>query len=32
MIDRGQIRMALILVTAASFTYFILWWIMRGRL
>jgi hypothetical protein len=32
MIDRGQIRMALILVAAASFTYFILWWIMRGHL
>jgi|SRR5579863_2675625 hypothetical protein len=32
MIDRGQVRMALILVTAASFTYFILWWIMRGHL
>ena len=32
MIDRGQLRMALIVVTAASFTYFILWWIMRGHL
>jgi hypothetical protein len=32
MIDRGQIRMALILLTAASCTYFILWWIMRGHL
>ncbi len=32
MIDRGQVRMGLIIVTAASFTYFILWWIMRGHL
>ena len=32
MMDRGQIRMALIIVSAASFTYFILWWIMRGHL
>jgi hypothetical protein len=32
MMDRGQVRMALILVTAASFTYFILWWIMRSHL
>jgi len=32
MIDRGQIRMALIVLSAASFTYFILWWIMRGHL
>jgi hypothetical protein len=32
MIDRGQVRMALIVVGAASFTYFILWWIMRGHL
>jgi hypothetical protein len=32
MIDRGQVRMALIVAAAASFTYFILWWIMRGHL
>ena len=32
MMDRGHIRMALIIVTAVSFTYFILWWIMRGHL
>jgi len=32
MIDRGQVRMGLILATAASFTYFLLWWIMRGHL
>jgi hypothetical protein len=32
MIDRGQIRMALISASAASFTYFVLWWIMRGHL
>lgn len=29
--DRGQVRMALILASAASFTYFILWWMMRGH-
>jgi hypothetical protein len=32
MVDRGQVRMALIVVTAASCTYFILWSIMRGHL
>jgi hypothetical protein len=32
MIDRGVIRMALIVLIAVSFTYFILWWIMRGHL
>ena len=32
MMDRGQVRMALILAGAASFTYFVLWWIMRGHL
>jgi hypothetical protein len=32
MMDRGQVRMGLIVVGAASFTYFILWWIMRGHL
>jgi len=32
MIDRGRVRMALIVLTAVSFTYFILWWIMRGHL
>jgi phage shock protein PspC (stress-responsive transcriptional regulator) len=32
MIDRGVIRMALIVLIGVSFTYFILWWIMRGHL
>ena len=32
MMDRGRVRMGLLLVTAASFTYFILWWIVRGHL
>jgi hypothetical protein len=32
MIDRGLVRMALIVLAAVSFTYFILWWIMRGHL
>jgi hypothetical protein len=32
MIDRGLVRMALIVMAAVSFTYFILWWIMRGHL
>jgi hypothetical protein len=31
MIDRGFVRMALILMSAASFIYFILWWIIRGH-
>ena len=31
MIDRGVIRMALIVVAAASFTFFVLWWMMLGR-
>jgi hypothetical protein len=30
--DRGIVRMALIVLAAISFTYFILWWIMRGHL
>jgi hypothetical protein len=32
MTDRGVVRMALIVFSAVSFTYFILWWIMRGHL
>jgi hypothetical protein len=32
MIDRGVVRMAAIVLAAVSFTYFILWWIMRGHL
>jgi hypothetical protein len=32
MIDRGWVRMALIVLAAISFTYFILWWIKRGHL
>ncbi len=32
MIDRGRVRMALIVLAAVSFTYFVLWWIMRGHL
>jgi hypothetical protein len=32
MIDRGVVRMALIVLSAVSFTYFILWWIMRAHL
>lgn len=31
MIDRGLVRMALIVLSAASFTYFILWWMMHAR-
>jgi hypothetical protein len=31
MIDRGLVRMVLIVVTAASFTAFILWWMMGAR-
>jgi hypothetical protein len=31
MIDRGFVRMGLILFTAASFTLFILWWMMGLR-
>jgi len=31
MIDRGLIRMGLIVLTAASFTWFILWWMMGAR-
>jgi hypothetical protein len=31
MIDRGLVRMVLIVVTAASFTSFILWWMMGAR-
>lgn len=31
MIERGLVRMALIVLTAASFTWFILWWMMGGR-
>jgi len=31
MVDRGRVRMALIVLTAVSFTYFVLWWIMRGH-
>ncbi|MGA9670036.1 MAG: hypothetical protein WBQ94_12560 [Terracidiphilus sp.] len=31
MIDRGLIRMAVIVLTAASFTFFILWWMMGAR-
>jgi hypothetical protein len=32
MLDRGRVRMAVIVLGAVSFTYFILWWIMRGHL
>ena len=32
MIDRGLVRMGLILFTAAFFTLFILWWMMGLRL
>jgi hypothetical protein len=32
MLDRGLIRMALILLTACSFTSLILWWIIGARL
>ena len=31
MIDRGVVRMGLILLTAASFTLFVLWWMMGLR-
>jgi len=31
MIDRGLVRMALIVLAAASFTSFILWSMFRGR-
>jgi hypothetical protein len=31
MIDRGLVRMALIILGACSFTYLILWWIMGAR-
>ena len=31
MIDRGLVRMGLIVLTAASFTLFILWWMMGLR-
>ncbi|MGA2651258.1 MAG: hypothetical protein ABSF28_12075 [Terracidiphilus sp.] len=31
MIDRGLVRMGLILLAAASFTLFILWWMMGAR-
>jgi hypothetical protein len=31
MIDRGIVRMGLILFTAASFTLFVLWWMMGLR-
>ena len=32
MIDRGLVRMALILASSASLIYLTLWWIMRGHL
>jgi len=31
MMDRGLIRMALIVFAAASFTFFILWWMSSAR-
>ena len=31
MIDRGLVRMALIILSAASFTWFIMWWMIGAR-